>query len=78
MVNNIRLHLNDDDIDKMKAIDPLIKQSTANRCDLYFRICDASSMRTVDLRSRLKFPLNKEIIEALEELDIKFDVNFTD
>ena len=53
-----------------------MNDSTTNRCDVYFRIHDKAIDRVVDLKSRFKMPLNKDVIDTLNDMEIKYEVNF--
>ena len=75
MVHSIKIYLNDDDISKMNVIKDMMTESTENRCDLFFTITDCRNMRSVELKSKLKIPLSKKVVEALQDLDMKFEIN---
>lgn len=75
MVHSIKIHLNDDEIEKMQVLKDMMNASTENRCDLYFRVTDCRNSRPVDLMSKLKLPLNKKIITMLQDMDLKFEIN---
>ena len=76
LVNRIRLEISDDRLSDLSQLKSCITDATTNRCDVYFRIHDKIIDRTVDLKSRFKMPLQKEVVEKLNEMNIKYEVNF--
>ena len=75
VVHNILIIINDDELHKTKVITDYLKQSTANRCDLYFRVVDVEHHRHVNLKSKVRLPISKHLLDVLREQGIKFEVN---
>ena len=50
-------------------------QSTENRGDLYFVICDEHNHRNVQLLSRFKIPITRHLVDTLNSEEIKFTIN---
>lgn len=76
LVNRIRITIDDDQLSSLSQLKSCLTDSTTNRCDVYFRIHDKIIDRVVDLKSRYKMPLNKEVIDTLNEMTINYEVNF--
>ena len=75
MVDNIRITLRDEDLDRAGFITQQITSSTENRCRLYFRVVDAQHHRHVDLQSKNLIPLSKQFLDKLDEMEIKYEIN---
>ena len=52
-----------------------LTQSTENRSDLYLDICDDKNHRNVQLLSRYKIPITRQLINKLNSEEIKFTIN---
>ena len=52
-----------------------LTQSTENRSDLYFVICDERNHRNVQLLSRYKIPITRQLINKLNSEEINFTIN---
>ena len=76
LVNRIRIAVDDDQLSSLSQLKLCMNDSTTNRCDVYFRIHDKAIDRVVDLKSRFKMPLNKDVIDTLNDMEIKYEVNF--
>lgn len=76
LVNRIRIAVDDDQLSSLSQLKLCMNDSTTNRCDVYFRIHDKAIDRVVDLKSRFKMPLNKDVIDTLNDMEINYEVNF--
>ena len=76
LVNRIRIAVDDDQLSSLSQLKSCMNDSTTNRCDVYFRIHDKAIDRVVDLKSRFKIPLNKDVIDTLNDMEINYEVNF--
>lgn len=76
LVNRIRIAVDDDQLSSLSQLKSCMNDSTTNRCDVYFRIHDKAIDRVVDLKSRFKMPLNKDVIDTLNDMEINYEVNF--
>ena len=76
LVNRIRIAVDDDQLSSLTQLKLCMNDSTTNRCDVYFRIHDKAIDRVVDLKSRFKMPLNKDVIDTLNDMEINYEVNF--
>lgn len=76
LVNRIRITVDDDQLSSLSQLKLCMNDSTTNRCDVYFRIHDKAIDRVVDLKSRFKMPLNKDVIDTLNDMEINYEVNF--
>lgn len=52
-----------------------LTNSTENRGDLVFRIYDNDSKRRVKMKSEFQIPINRQLVDILNELDLKFAIN---
>ena len=73
MVHNIVIHINDDELRKVSALMPFV--TPKSKCDLYFIVHDTVSGHQVKLQSRLKFQINKQFINLLEDLNLVYHSN---
>jgi hypothetical protein len=76
MVHNIQINLNENELTQANLIKKYLTNSTENRCDLYFKIEDEKNNCKVNLKSNYKIPLNKELFDLMDELDLTYKVNF--
>lgn len=76
LVNRIRIAVDDDQLSSLSQLKLCMNDSTTNRCNVYFRIHDKAIDRVVDLKSRFKMPLNKDVIDTLNDMEINYEVNF--
>ena len=76
LVNRKRIAVEDDQLSSLSQLKLCMNDSTTNRCDVYFRIHDKAIDRVVDLKSRFKMPLNKDVIDTLNDMEINYEVNF--
>ena len=75
MVHSVTIELEDSDLEKMYTVKSMMNESTENRCDLFFRVIDSESHRSVDLRSKMKIPMNKKMVNLFNDLGLKFKIN---
>ena len=75
MVRNLRIEIDDSDVELMNDIKPLLAPSAENRAELYFRVRDVNNGHHVDLRSKNRIAINKQLIDALREIHINFKIN---
>ena len=75
MVNHICIHIDSDKLKTSGLIHEAITSSTENRCDLSFKIKDVESNRIIELKSNLKIPVTKKVIELLNDLELKYEIN---
>ena len=75
MVNHICIHIDSDKLKTSGLIHEAITSSTENRCDLSFKIKDVESNRIIELKSNLKIPVTKQVIELLNDLELKYEIN---
>lgn len=77
VISNITLQINKDDItpELHELLVDLIKSSTEDRCTLQIEITDKSIGRTITLTSGVKIPVNKKLIDKLNQQRINFTIN---
>ena len=75
MVSNICIHIDSDKLKLSQMIKEMLTSSTENRCNLSFRIKDVDSNRNIELKSNLKLPITKKVIELLDDLELKYEIN---
>ena len=77
VISNITLQINKDDItpELHELLVDLIKSSTEDCCTLQIEITDESIGRTITLTSGVKIPVNKKLIDKLNQQRINFTIN---
>ena len=75
MVHNLVITLKDSNLSSVDFLKQYLGADDDNCCDLYFRMKDQISGNYVMLRSKKRIAVNKSLMEALRESDIKFKVN---
>ena len=75
MVKNLVITLSDADLTNVNFLKQSLGAQGDNRCELYFRMKDQISGKYVMLRSKQLIAVDKRMMEALREADIKFKVN---
>ena len=75
MVHNLVITLKDSDLSSVDFLKPYLGAVGDNCCDLYFRMKDQISGNYVMLRSKKRIAVDKSLMEALRETEIKFKVN---
>ena len=75
MVKNLVITLSDADLTNVNFLKQSLGVQGDNRCELYFRMKDQISGKYVMLRSKQLIAVDKRMMEALREADIKFKVN---
>ena len=75
MVKNLVITLKDSNLSSVDFLKQYLGVDDDNCCDLYFRMKDQISGNYVMLRSKKRIAVNKSLMEALRESDIKFKVN---
>ncbi|MBR1964952.1 MAG: DNA polymerase III subunit alpha [Muribaculaceae bacterium] len=77
VISNITLQINKDDItpELHELLVDLIKSSTEDRCTLQIEITDESIGRTITLTAGVKIPVNKKLIDKLNQQRINFTIN---
>ncbi|MCH5216232.1 MAG: DNA polymerase III subunit alpha [Muribaculaceae bacterium] len=53
-----------------------LKNGTENRGDLFFRITDIKNKHNVKLKSEYQIPINRQLTEILNDMEIKFAINY--
>ena len=56
-------------------IQEALKSTTDNRGGLYFRIFDPEINRSVRLAAGVRIPINRKLVEDLQDLNIDFRIN---
>ncbi len=74
-VRNIRISINDDELEQAKLLKQFMSSKEGAPCDLYFRVQDVDHRRHVDLKSKKPIMLSKRLIDTLRELSLQFKVN---
>ncbi len=77
LIHDITINLSRDSITETVhgLLNEAIKSATDNRGDLFFRIFDSEINRSIRLSSGVKIPINRKLIEDLQELNIEFHIN---
>ena len=75
MVKNIVISLNDSDLNNVDFLKQYLGKDGDNCCDLYFRMKDQMSNNYVLLHSKHHLAVDKQLLESLQEMGIKFKVN---
>ena len=75
MVHNLRIAINDSELETLDEIKPLLMPMQGSNCDLFFRVRDVQTGRHVDLMSKNKISINKHLIDTLRDASIEFEVN---
>ena len=75
MVKNLIISLDDSDLHRVDFLKPNLDADGDNRCDLYFRMKDHVDGNYVMLRSKKPITVDKHLLDALREAEIKFKVN---
>lgn len=76
LVHNIRINLHENQIPATTMIrDFLDDKATENVCDLFFRVHNEQSKQFVDLRAGHKLPIDKKVMELLQELNLTYEMN---
>ena len=75
MVHNLVITLKDSDLNNVDFLKQYLGVEGDNCCDLYFRMKDQLSGNYVMLRSKKQIAVDKRLMEALRESEIKYKVN---
>ena len=75
MVKNLVITLNDEDLTNVDFLKQYLGAKGDNCCDLYFRMKDKVSGKYVMLLSKKRIAVDKRLLEALTEAEIKHQVN---
>ena len=75
MVKNLVIALKDEDLNKVDFLKPYVGAQGDNRCDLYFRMKEQASGNYVMLRSKKPVAVDKRLMEAMKEADVKYKIN---
>ena len=75
MVHNIRISINDSDLEQMEDLKSLLQKKGDSKADLYFRVRDCANGRHVDLISKRKICLDKQLLDALDAMNVEYKVN---
>ncbi len=75
LVHNLRLAIDDSDLERMNQLAPLLQPDADSRADLLFRVRDVATGHHVDLMSKRKVTITKKLVERLREMGLEFDVN---
>lgn len=66
--DKISLHIHD-------LLSDMVNSETTDRGELAFRVFDPSINRTLKLRSGVRIPINRALVEALNDEEIQFNIN---
>ena len=75
MVHNLVISLDDSDLQRVGFLKSNLGAAGDNHCDLYFRMIDQQSGNYVMLRSKKPISVDRQLLNALREAEIKFMVN---
>ena len=75
VVRNIMISIHDDDLGRAGVINAYMKQNRGSGCDLFFRVLDLEHHRHVDLRSKQRIHVTKQLLELLRENELDFKIN---
>ena len=75
MVHNLVISLDDSDLQRVGFLKSNLGAAGDNLCDLYFRMIDQQSGNYVMLRSKKPISVDRQLLNALREAEIKFMVN---
>ena len=75
MVHNLVISLDDSDLHRVDFLRSNLGAAGDNQCDLYFRMIDQLSGNYVMLRSKKPISVDRQLLNALREAEIKFRVN---
>ena len=75
MVHNLVISLDDSDLQRVGFLKSNLGAAGDNLCDLYFRMIDQQSGNYVMLRSKKPILVDRQLLNALREAEIKFMVN---
>ncbi|MBQ0115307.1 MAG: DNA polymerase III subunit alpha [Bacteroidales bacterium] len=75
MIDNIVITVNDNELSMCHIFNTLITDSTENRCELYFRVKETDTGRSVLLKSKYKLPINKHVITTIKDMGFEYQVN---
>ena len=75
MVHNLVISLDDRDLHRVDFLKSNLGAAGDNLCDLYFRMIDQQSGNYVMLRSKKPISVDRQLLNALREAEIKFMVN---
>ena len=74
-VHNLLITLNDDELEKAGVVKRFLAAKGENLCELLFRVNDVDHRRHVDLRSKSKVALSKQLFDALDEQGMSYKIN---
>ena len=77
LVDRIRIFLHEDQFAQMGIFKDLVgKKAETNNCALYFRIYNDDQNNYFDLQSKYTIPLDKQLMELFDEMELNYQVNF--
>ncbi len=75
MVHKICVHVDPNQIKQVYLLKDQLTASTENRCELTFKVTDPASQHLVELRSRYKMPVTKKLVDLLDDMGMKYEIN---
>ena len=77
LINNIEIELPVTEVDAntVKQINSALTEGTDNRGELYLKLTDINKNRQVRMKSEYRIPINKGLVEMLNDMEIKFSIN---
>jgi DNA polymerase-3 subunit alpha len=77
LIDGITIKLESTKVNSMvhDLLNDLLKSSSENRSNLYFRIHDPETGRSIKLSAGVKMPLNRSILASLEDMNIEFEIS---
>ena len=77
LVNRIRIDLNESQIHDMQMLKTVVgKKAKVNNCNLYFRVYDNEKSNYVDLKSQYTLPIDRKLMELIDDMGLNYKVNF--
>lgn len=77
LVNRIRIDLHESQIHEMQMLKSAVgKRAKVNNCTLYFRVIDDEQNNYVDLKSQYTLPIDRKLMELLDDMGLTYKVNF--
>ncbi|MDO4511571.1 MAG: DNA polymerase III subunit alpha [Bacteroidales bacterium] len=75
LLNNISIKVAENQLKELAPIKESFTDSTSNRCQLSFRITTEDGRHYVDMRSQLKIPVTRQVIDKLTDMGFDFNIN---
>ena len=75
LLSNLTIQVPEDRLKELSLLKESMTESTENRCSLNFRIFTDDRKHYVDMRSQYKIPINKQVLNTLESMEMEFSIN---